>query len=389
MLLSVLVVGLLPGSSVARAANPILDLVIEVFSDTPIKIYDRPDFNATVVQNAPYGARMTWNGVMQQINGRNWIQVNYLRVVGWASPDSNAVYLANPGQVTEGINPAAIIQPSQRPATLYAAANMSSGVVGQAPVGARLYVADGPVIADYYNWWQVRVEGQNIQGWIPDLFTNLQTVEPLKVYGVEVCDNFKIKVYGAFGWDSIMNEMPNLIPASEKIVCLASSNLRGDGTPFVTVLSRIENQASGEHRDSVRIFEKRGDFWVQLYEETTEPFTRTVDLGLFDLTGDGKPSFLWTVVSDGTGHVMKVRALRYHRIAGIQQILYADSLYKGSVQVAGTGGLTLIQADFVANEPNCCITGIERWGYAWQNNEFVQVLNDKLRNPGALQGFPQ
>jgi hypothetical protein len=84
---------------------------------------------------------------------------------------------------------------------------------------------------------------------------------------------------------------------------------------------------------------------------------------------------------------LTVRALRYHRVAGIQQILAADGLYKGSVEIAGTGGIVLLQADFQANEPNCCITGLERWAFAWQNNEFVQVLHDKLRNPGALQGF--
>src|SRR5207249_2607269 len=105
---------------------------------TPMKIYDRPDFNATVVQNAPYGARMSWNGTMQPVNGRNWIQVNYLRVIGWASPDTNAVYFVDPGSVTPGINPAAVIQPMQRPVTLYAAPSMSSGSAGQVPVGAQI-----------------------------------------------------------------------------------------------------------------------------------------------------------------------------------------------------------------------------------------------------------
>ncbi len=371
-----------------RAANPVFDLVIQVYGDNPIKVYDRPDLNATVVQNAPYSARMTWNGTLQQVNGRNWIQVNYLGVMGWASPDTNTVYFVNPGNTTPGINPAAVIQPSQRPITLYAAPGMASGSAGQIPVGAQLTVTDGPVMADYYSWWQVKVNGPNTQGWIPDTVDNLQTVKPLQVYGVDVCDNFKIKTYGAFGWDSIMNVMPQLIPSREKIVCLASTNLRGDKTPFVTVLTRVTGQTPNETQDTVRIFEKRDPDWAKVFETSSDPFSRTVDLGLYDLTGDGKPSILWTYMADGTGHVLTVRALRYHPIAGIQQILFRDSLYKGAVEVAGTGGIVVIQADYNDNEPNCCQTGLERWGYAWQNNEFVQVINDKLRNPGALQGFP-
>jgi hypothetical protein len=386
--MTLLAIVMLIGPSLVRAANPIFDLVLQVYSDTPLKIYDRPDFNATVVQNAPYGARMTWNGTIQQVNGRNWIQVNYVRVIGWASPDTGAVYFVDPGQVTPGINPAAVVQPMQRPVTIYTGPSMASGSAGQIPVGAQLTITDGPVIGDFYNWWQVKVNGPNTQGWLPDTGgDNLQTVTPLKVYGVDVCDNFKIKIYGAFGWDSIMKEMPQLIPSNEKIVCLASSNLRGDGTPYVTVLSRKQGSNETETQDFVRIFEKRGEFWGKLYEESGEPWSRTVDLGLYDLTGDGKPSLLWSVMADGTGHILTVRALRYHRIAGIQQILFADGLYKGAVEIAGTGGIVLLQADQQENEPNCCITGLERWAFAWQNNEFVQVINDKLRNPGALQGF--
>jgi len=381
-------IALVVGPSFVRAANPITDLVIGVYSDTPVKLYDRPTLAGIVVQNAPYGARMTWNGATQQADNRNWIQLNYLGVTGWASPDNNTVYLVDPNRVTPGINPAAVVQPMQRPITLYQSPSLRSPVIGQLPVGAQLTVTDGPVIADFYNWWQVKVSGPNTQGWLPDAGgDNLQTVQPLKVYGIDVCDNFKIKIFGATGWDSIIKEMPQLIPSSEKIICLASSNLRGDGTPYVTVLSRKQGNLETERQDFARIFEKRGDFWAKVYEASTNTWQWTVDLGLYDLTGEGKPSLLWTVMNDGTGHILTVRALRYHRVAGIQQILFMEGLDHGAVEIAGTGGIVLTQADYKANEPNCCPSGVERWAFAWQNNEFVQVINDKLPSPGLLQGY--
>jgi Bacterial SH3 domain len=382
-------IALLVGPSLTRAANPVTDLVVGVYSDNPVKLYARPTLAGTVVQNAAYGARMTWTGATQQADNRNWMQVNYLGVTGWASPDTNTVYLVDPNQVTPGINPAAVVQPMQRPITLYQSPSVRSPVLGQLPVGAQLTVTDGPVIADFYNWWQVKVSGPNTQGWLPDTGgDNLQTVQPLKVYGIDVCDNFKIKIFGATGWDSIMKVLPDLIPSREKIICLASSNLAGNNTPFVTVLTRIEGQNPNETQDTVRIFMARSPDWLKVFEASSDTYSRTVDLTLFDLTGNHTPAILWTMMADGTGHVLTVRALRYHPVAGLQQIFFADSLYKGGVQVSGTGSLVVTQADYKDNEPNCCQTGIERWAYVWQNNEFVQVVNDRLLNPGALQGFP-
>ncbi len=387
VILIVFVLGFVSASS-ARAGGPVTFLVIEAASDQPLKLYDRPSLAATVVKTVPYGTRMAWNGTTQQAESRNWIQVYFLGTGAWITPDTNGVFLVNPGRITPGINPGATVQPMQRPITLYQSPTLTGAVLGQLPVGARLYVTDGPVIADFYNWWQVKVNGQNTQGWIADTFDNLQTVKPLQVYGVDVCDNFKIKTYGAAGWDSIMNVLPNLIPAPEKIVCLASSNLRGDKTPFVTVLTRTQGQNPTETQDTLRIFMQRAPDWATVYESRSDTFSQTVDLGLFDLMGNGKPALLWTVVVNGTGQFMTVRALRYHPVAGIQQILYMDNLYKGAVQVSGSGSIVVLQADYNGNEPNCCQTGLERWGFQWQNYEFVQVLNDKLRNPAALQGFP-
>ncbi len=385
LILLVTVLALMPIPT--RAVAPTTDLVIQVYGDQPVNVYDRASASGSILGTATTGARMLWNGITQQSENRNWIQVTYLGAAGWASPDTNAVYQIDPSRITEGIDRSAVVQPSARTLNVYQAPAVSSGVVSQLPVGAQLTVTDGPVTADLYTWWQIKVNGQsNVAGWIPDTVDNLQTVTPLQVYGINVCDGFNLKTYGVAGWDSIVQSLPSLVP--EKILCLASSNLAGTNTPFVIVLSRVQGQLDNETRDTLHIFQPDGQAWFKIYEQTTDDFVRTADLRLHDLTNDGKPAILWTTVNDGTGHVMNVRVLRYHPVAGVQPILTTIGLYKGSVQMSGTGSIVLLQADYAANEPNCCPSGIERWGYVWQNNEFVQTVNDKLKNPGALQGFP-
>lgn len=377
----------------AQAQVQPTDIVLEVNSGT-VQVREAPDPNGKVYRALIAGERVSWNGTAQKVAGRNWIPVtlNGINVssTAWITPDSNVLATIDPTQITPGIDLSATVQ-TARPLILYSAPALnrqavdSRGQIITLPPNTQFQVQNGPTVAELYTWWNIKT-ADGLSGWITDIRGALQTITPLKVYGINVCDGFNLRGYGVAGWDSFMQGIGTAIPGGEQIVCLASSNFRSDGTPVVTVLTHTES-ANNRH-DTVRQFVQDANGWTKLFEQPTPAFARTERLSLNDLTGDGKPTLLWLVRNDGTGQYLDVNLYQFNPAAGVQPILQVQGLYKGSVQV-GKGTLLLLQPILKENEPNCCPTGFNRIAYQWQNNEFVQVLDDQPISPYLLQGAPK
>ena len=385
-LFAVIVVGLAVGSAltpapVARAQGP-TDMVIEVFTPPGVSVAMRtlPTLSASVIRTFGNGNRLTWDGQVVRADGRNWMAVSALGQSGWLSPDDDQVFLADPTQITRGIDRSAIIAPFTNPMTLYTAPGRGNPVVMQLPVGTQLRVTDAPVVTDLYTWWPVSVVGGTATGWVVDTGHELQVIQPLTVYGYQVCDNFDLKRFGVPGWDSVRFAFPSFIPPAEQIECLASTRLRGDASPIVVVLTRTEDEWFSY--EVLRIFEQRGGAWVVIFESSTPPNAYTTRLSLHDFAGDGRPMLLWAVRNEGTGGALDVNVLRYGP-GGIEAVLSAG-LYKGRLQV-NPGSILLFEADYLLDEPNCCPSGVLRMAYAWQFDRFALLVNDVLPEPGAFQ----
>jgi hypothetical protein len=289
---------LLAVSAPVSAVGSPTDMILEVIKG-PVSLRDRPSQSGATVQTLGAGARMAWGGVYRQAEGRNWMQVVTTAGTGWASPDNEVLRLADPTHITPLMDRSAVFEPSLSALNLYQSPALASTVVVQVPAKSQLTVTDGPALAELYTWWQVKTADGHT-GWLPDSFASaLRVTSPLRVYGYAACDSFNLKTFGVPGWDSIIDSLSYLIPAGEQLVCLASTNLKGDNTPTVVILSRTADPK--DPHDTLRIFSNQVGNWFKLYEQTTNPFARTERVSLHDLTGDGKPSLLWAVRADGTG----------------------------------------------------------------------------------------
>ncbi len=378
----------------ARAALTPQQIVLENIGDKPIQAYAQPSKSAPVVQTLTTGQRMTWTGDVQKAEGRNWLPVDFgERFSGWVSPDNEALLSVDPYLTTTGMDLGSIFKAGPHGLALHATYLVKSQITGQAAAGTQFKVVDGPVTPDgTYSWWQVTPVGGSGSAWIADdgYTGGFEVVQPLQVYDHDVCSGFYLRMYGVVGWDSLMQALPTFIPAKEKIVCLASTNFKGDGSPVVVVLSRVEGSAADPQRqDTLRLFAQQSGGWNKIYEQTSDPFAITARLWLHDFAADGKikPQILWTVMADGTGHVLTVRVLNYDTVAGVQPVLSVSDLYQGSTELA-LHSIALTMPDYKSDEPNCCHAEIIRTTYNWQNGHFEKGADTKITNPYYVQGFP-
>jgi hypothetical protein len=370
------------------------EIVLENISDKPIQAYAQPSKSGPVVQTFTTGQRMAWTGDVQQAEGRNWLPVDFgQRNSGYVSPDNESVIVVDPYQTTDGMDLASTFKAGQHGLAIHADALIQSQILSQAPAGTQFKVMDGPQIPQaMYSWWQVTQVGGTASGWIYDdgYTSGLEVVQPLQVYGYNVCSGFYLRTLGVAGWDSFIKAMPSFIPAQETVVCLASSNFKGDGSPVVTVLSRVGGVAADQkHHDTLRLFAQQSGQWSKIYEQTSEDFSLTSRLWLHDFASDGKnkPQMLWAVMNDGTGHVLTVRVLNYDPVAGIQPVLNVSDLYQGNVELA-LYSLALSTPDYKSDEPNCCHAEMIRTTYNWQNGHFDKGDDIKVTVPYYIQGFP-
>jgi len=378
--LILMTIALAPLRSTNAAAQP-TDLVLEVIEKTAV-LKASPSLIGPAIQTLGPGSRMTWNGTSQKADGRTWIQVDVASGTFWTSPDNQTLTHVDPTRITPAMDRSAVFQAVSTPLDLYQSPSLTSQVTAQIPLNTQLTVVDGPAFADLYTWWQAKAaDGRT--GWIRETtVAGLQVLTPLTVYGYNVCDNFNLKAFGVPGWDSIVNALGTFIPANEKAVCIGSTNLKGTNSPIVVFLTHTATPS--EPHDTLRLFENQGDRWIKVHEQQTDNFSRVERLSLHDLTGEGKPSLVVTIRTEGTGGILAISVLRYLPNGGIQRILEAGA-YKGQIQV-GTNTINVIEADYKEGEPNCCPSGIHRMSYVWQNNKFVKVIDDKLPIPYALQG---
>jgi len=373
-----------PTPVAAQSGN---DLIVEVIGANPVKLYNNTALNAQVVQTIPRGRRVLWNGTTKNADKRNWMSVSFDGVAGWISPDNESVLVIDASWISPQMERSAVFQ-SEKPLALRAQPNFPSNVVLQVPAKTQLRVIDGPFLDGVYTWWQAQtLSGSPQQGWFPETLDVMQVTKPLSVYNYRVCDSFNLKQYGVAGWDSIVQALPTLIPAKEPIVCLASTNLKGDKTPVVVILSTTNLQSPLEAQETLRVFEQRNGVWTTIYQQATEVGSTTGRLQLIDVTNDGKPALFWASVTAGTGGFVNIKVLRYDVTAGIQPILTSEGLYKGGWSTA-PGRITLTQSVYADDEPNCCHGKRTRFSYIWQNNALVKIGEDVLPEPYWLQGLP-
>src|SRR5260221_8758398 len=91
------------------AAGP-TDLVLQVIEKSAA-LQSQPTANAPALKTLGVGARMTWSGQLQQAAGRNWLQVTTADGVFWTAPDSETLFLADPSDITPGMDLAAKFKP--------------------------------------------------------------------------------------------------------------------------------------------------------------------------------------------------------------------------------------------------------------------------------------
>lgn len=388
LLIIVLLLTSLQISTPAHAQQYVIsfsDIVLEVTVPS-IHVYQAPGGSPNYPLSQ--GSRILWNGGTRQVvNGRTWIQIYMVDQLeaGWVSPDNGAVYQVDTFRITPNMEIGATAQLAQprdllNSARLHRAAADAGHILGSLPAGTNVYVTDGPVFNQLQAFWKIKTSvGQ--EGWIEDGASILNVVAPLTVYNVQVCDNFSIKRFGVAGWDSFMQVIRNFVPGNETIICLASSNLRGDNTPVVSVLS--SQQGSFGPIQHVRVFAINGGQWAKVLELSGNEGDRTERLGVYDLIGDGIPKLLWMTRVDGTGHYLNIQAFGFN--GGVMRPIFtAESLYKGNVQL-GVGNIVLFQPVLKADEPNCCPSGYNRQAFQWVNNQFVKTLDDQPIPPYFLQ----
>jgi hypothetical protein len=379
----------------ARAQEYVIsytDIVLEVDTAT-IDVYGSASMGGGALYPIVRGNRILWNGkAVRGADGRNWLQVYLVdrRESGWISPDNATLYQTDTFRVTPGMEVGATAQLAQ-PAELYGTARLrrtgsadAGHVIGSLPAGSSVTVTDGPVFNQLQTFWKVK-NSTGLEGWIIDAPASLTVTAPLTVYGVQVCDHFNIRRFGVAGWDSFMQVIRNFVPANETITCLASSNLRGNGSPVVTVLTS-KTTAEVLTQDTIRVFALNGGQWAKVLEIPGQVGDRTERLGAYDVTGDGIPRLVWLTRTDGTGGILNINIYGFTSGAG-QLIFNLSGLYKGNLQL-GVGNIVFFQPILGANEPNCCPTGYNRIAYQWQNGQFVKTLDDQPLSPYAVQGAP-
>lgn len=376
-------------SPVRAQKGPVADLVLSNATN-PLVVYASPALSAQVIDTVPVGGRMVWDAVtVQQADNRNWLAITYADKPGWITPDSqqHMVYISDPSQVTTGLERGATIRIGNTPLLLYP--SMAIGGTPQlATTQTLLTVTDGPVFTDLYVWWKAQTSDGAMAGWFIDPVYTLEIVQPVQAYGYSICGGLNLQRYGVLGWDSIVDDLQNLIPKNETVMCLGSVDLKGDKSPVVIILSTTPDSSGppGPHQ-ALRIVERVQNYWHVIFEQATVPFARTARLSLEDLTNDGKPAVVWTVRNDGTGGILTIQVLRYDPAAGMQRILFGDGLYHGGLHIY-RGMVTFLQANAAADEPNCCHVEILRQVYQWQNGVFVKIIDDQPKNPVFLQGIP-
>lgn len=370
--------------SVPTAAQTSVGVVIEAQVGN-IGLYASPSLAQAPIRTIGKGNRMLWVTERTMAEGRQWFYVQITGQAGWISPDDGSLSLADPTRITPNIDRGAIIRVATNPMTLYTAPGRGNPVLATLFEGTVMRVEDAPVVTDLYTWWKVRVNATGQEGWIVDTGYELAVDTPLTVYGYQVCDNFDLKANGAVGWDSIVPQIPALIGVGEQVICLASTKMNGSGSPVVVILSRKEGVGSV---DALRLFEQRAGVWTRIFETFTAEFNRTDRLSLHTFGGD-RPMLLWGVRVDGTGGVLLTAVLRYNAFSGTIDVIAGGESYKGSLQVLDNT-LTLISANYLPNEPNCCPSGMERTVLAWQvdplgTGSFVLLTKDILPLPFAIQ----
>lgn len=363
--------GMLPG-----------DVVVQVQNGQSVMIYAQPSLTAPQVGVLASNTRFLWRGALQQSEGRNWMPIiTSAGVSGWISPNNEVISTAYFGRVSPGMQLSAAARVPQ-PISLYPNPGFSSVPLTTLPSNSPFTVTEGPAEADYYRWWKVRAG--NFEGWLSDAGYGIQVDRTLSVYNHPVCDGVDITRYGVPGWDSSLSTLEAAVRAPEQIVCLASTNLRGDKkTPIVVVLSRIEITNNTQPVDTLRVFEPREGSWVLIMQQQSEPFARTLDVSVFDFEGTGKPFLIWNVVRDGTGSVLLPNIYQYLE-GGALISVFSGEAYKGGMQWY-LGGLTLVEPDYLPDEPNCCASGIHRTGFIWANGAFTKVFDEVSAAPYALQ----
>ncbi|GAB4548387.1 MAG: hypothetical protein OHK0023_11430 [Anaerolineae bacterium] len=383
-IISLLVATLIGVPAVPTTAQATVGVVIEAQVGN-IGLYASPSLTQAPIRTIGKGNRMLWTTERTVAEGRQWFYVQISGQAGWISPEDGSLSLADPTRITPGIDRSAVIRVSTNPMTLYAAPGRGNPVLATLFEGTVMRVEDAPVVTDLYTWWKVRVSDTGQEGWVVDTGYELAVDTPLTVYGYQVCDNFDLKANGASGWDSIVPQIPALIGTGEQVVCLASTKMNGSNSPVVVILSRKEVVGTV---DALRLFEQRGGVWTRIFETFTAEFNRTDRLSLHTFGGD-RPMLLWGVRVDGTGGILLTAVLRYNSFSGTIDVIAGGESYKGSLQVL-ENTLTLISANYLPNEPNCCPSGMERTVLVWQvdplgTGSFALLAKDILPLPFAIQ----
>jgi len=362
------------------AAQTGAEMVLQVLGG-PVVLYERPSLSSPVLYTIGNNERFIWRAGRTEAEGRQWFFVQLDRFFGWISPGDGVIDFADPTAITPLMDRSAVATVVANPINLRSAPRRFSPVVATLSVGTQVRVIDAPVVADLYTWWKVRVLPGGAEGWLADTGRELRVTRPLRVYGYQVCDNFNLREFGMTGWDSIVSVLPRLLDPGERVECLASTKLDSGVSPIVVVLARREGAMP---RDSLRTFALRGGIWTPIFTRYTEAFARTDRLSLHNLTGDPFPSLIWNVRLEGTGGVMRSNVLRFNPATGLVEAQTLGDFYKGFMQISGRR-MTLLQANYLPHEPNCCPSGVERNVFEWNGVRFAPVLFEVLPRPLAIQ----
>ncbi|MBI5931053.1 MAG: protein kinase [Chloroflexi bacterium] len=137
---------------------------------TSIQVRSEATESSETVATLFPGDRVSWAGTLEQDGDYRWAKVTtYDNSEGYILFDGNFVRQVDPREVTAGIfvSKTVEVMPPGDGANLRQTFDTASTRVQTVDKGTKMEVIGGPEYADYFVWWQVRLE-DGTEGWIAD-----------------------------------------------------------------------------------------------------------------------------------------------------------------------------------------------------------------------------
>ncbi|MBN1681258.1 MAG: hypothetical protein JW966_13305 [Anaerolineae bacterium] len=145
--------------------------VYEITSAANVPIYTQPNDTSMVLDTLYWGDRVLWTGVTLDANGWRWMKVGIGDGRTGYMKDLFETYVSvSPVFTTPGMGQGAMVQVTQDGSGSHCRMTPSSisGEMATVQTGNQLTVVGGPYQAEYWIWWQYRLN-TGVSCWIVDV----------------------------------------------------------------------------------------------------------------------------------------------------------------------------------------------------------------------------